>query len=70
MLDPFWFAMCEHRQWSVEDEEGGIYRLKDISALSSYLFLSVGDLWHARFGHLNNEYLRQAFKKNMVLGLP
>ena len=51
-------------------EQDAIYRIKDTGALSTFLLLSVGDLWHARFGHLNYEYLRQAFRKQMVLGLP
>ncbi|MCO5594455.1 hypothetical protein L7F22_048485 [Adiantum nelumboides] len=51
-------------------EQNGIYRLKDIKALSAHLLLSVGELWHTRFGHLNYTYLRQAFRKDMVIGLP
>lgn len=47
--------------------ENGIYKL---SALSSLTGSQVGDLWHFRFGHLNVDALRRAFRDQMVVGLP
>ena len=38
--------------------------------MSSVQNSPVGDLWHYRFGHMNNDALRQAFRDNLVHGLP
>ena len=48
--------------------QNGLYKFKCPSLSSSLVTLSDYDLWHARFGHINNEYLRRA--SSMVNGLP
>eukprot|EP00250_Pteridium_aquilinum_P021206 c25055_g1_i2 orf=720-1535(+) len=50
--------------------EHGLYRLRIPKSSMHILVTSLGDLWHARFGHLNHDYLRQAFREKMVVGLP
>ena len=47
--------------------ENGVYKLH---AMSSILNSPVGDLWHYRFGHLNFDALWQAFRDQLVTGLP
>lgn len=47
--------------------ENGVYKLH---AMSSVQNSPVGDLWHYRFGHMNNDALRQAFQDRLVDGLP
>lgn len=52
-------------------EEHGVYKLNDSRSMTHYLPSStLNDLWHARFGHLNYDYLRQAFRDYLVTGLP
>ena len=47
--------------------ENGVYKL---NALSSVQNVPVGELWHYRFGHINFDALRQAFRDQLVDGLP
>ena len=47
--------------------ENGVYKLHAVSSISNS---PVGDLWHYRFGHLNFDALRQAFRDQLVTGLP
>ncbi|MCO5548048.1 hypothetical protein L7F22_001504 [Adiantum nelumboides] len=63
--------VCSGR-WEREGrEEHGLYKLRDSRTLSLYLSPSyVSELWHARFGHLNYDYLQLAFKDGLVTGLP
>ena len=53
-------------------EENAIYKMKSSPAFASLLLSSQTEteLWHARFGHLNYEYLRKASKGEFVRGLP
>ncbi|MCO5560564.1 hypothetical protein L7F22_014179 [Adiantum nelumboides] len=58
-------VVCEGR------EDNGLYKLRDTQTLSLYTTpASISQSWHARFGHLNYDYLRRAFKDGLVTGLP
>ena len=48
--------------------QNGLYKFKCPSLSSSLVTLLDYDLWHARFGHINSEYLRRA--SSMVDELP
>ena len=47
--------------------ENGVYKLH---AMSSVLNSPVADLWHYKFGNMNFDALRQAFRDQLVEGLP
>ena len=71
-MDHFWIrdrasqaVVCEGK------ERNGLYILRDTAVLThSLTSFSVFQMWHARYGHLNYEYFRRAFKDKLVIGLP
>ena len=67
-----WIQNKESRQLVSEGyEEHGVYKLQDSRAMAHYLpASSISDLWHARYGHLNFDYLRHTFRQLSVKGMP
>lgn len=61
--DQFWVQDQHTRNLISEGiEEHGVYKLHDYSVPTHHLSPSIiSDLWHAKYGHLNYNYLQWAF---------